>query len=104
MTPRVRQIIEETAKENGLLAGNLLWPSRARNISHPRFRAIQRVRALQRPAGRPLHSLPQIASMFGMDHTSVIHALRRADAMFGPVPPVVIGGPVEPYDGEETRL
>lgn len=100
MSPRVQAIIQDVATEHGLTIKELLSACRARRLAYPRFDAMSRLRAIHIAPDRHRFSLPQIGRFFGgMDHTSVLHGLRKADQLYGPRAPVY---PLN--DSEETRL
>jgi chromosomal replication initiation ATPase DnaA len=74
MTPREQRIavIKDIAAAHGMKAGALLARDRKRNVAHARFAAMAAVRA------QFGDSTTKIARLFGgLDHTSVVHGLRR---------------------------
>ncbi|MBX3751922.1 MAG: hypothetical protein KF897_17725, partial [Opitutaceae bacterium] len=55
--------------------------SRTRHVVEARFEAIRLVRA-----ARPDLSLPAIGRLFNRDHTTILHALKRAGTTVRPQP------------------
>ena len=73
----VREIIADTAGMFDLSVSDILGRSRERSLVYARHMAMWRVRK-----ARPDLSYPQIAKAFGgRDHTTVIHAVRRMEAI-----------------------
>lgn len=83
MPPAARQIIADTAHRHRLKVSELLGRCRARAYAWPRHEAMWLIRQLRYPDGSHRYSLPQIAAFFGMDHTSVLHGVRRHEARIG---------------------
>ena len=79
--PNARRIIMNVAHGTGLTADDILGPSRLRCVVEVRQRAMHTVRKL-----RPDFSLLRIAALFNRDHTTVLHALRKIDALDGNAP------------------
>lgn len=68
-----KDVMTDVATENGFTFSDLLLPSRKRKLSHTRFEAMYKAYV-----HCPHMSLPEIGRMLGgMDHTSVLHGLRR---------------------------
>lgn len=65
-------VIEEVAERHGVPLRHVLSKRRDRHIVAARHAAIREVR--ERFDG---DSLPNIAKLFGRDHTTVLHALRK---------------------------
>lgn len=65
---RVARIIAATAEASGLTAKDLLGPSKAHVVSHPRQVAMVLCRQITGA------SLPTIGRMFKRHHTTVLHA------------------------------
>jgi chromosomal replication initiation ATPase DnaA len=100
MSPRVRSILQAVADEHGVSVGQLEAIDRRKAVSHARFDAMARIRALHRSNGEPCFSFPQIGALLGgLDHTTIIYGIRRAEQLFGPRSPTY---PI--IDCEETRL
>lgn len=70
----VKAIIDCVAVERGVDAEKIARPCREHPVSHARFIVFKRLRDLG-------HTLPGIALAFGMDHTSVLHGIRRLKFM-----------------------
>jgi len=68
----VRSIIAQVEREHGLSEGSIVSPTRKTAVIKARFEAIARARE-----ARPDLSLPQLGRIFGRDHTTVLHALRK---------------------------
>ena len=66
----------------------LLSNERRRPVAHARFELCWRLREHKWPLGGAKYSFPEIGRALGRDHTSVIHAVQRWDAMIcrGEVP------------------
>ena len=81
--PAGRMVVTAVCAEYGLTYSkfsrrqvNSNWHSEP--SSWPRYDAVTRLRALQKPDGSPRYSLPDIARMVGFsNHTSVLLALSR---------------------------
>lgn len=74
MTRSLRDFIAEAAAEAGLTAAHITGPQRTLRVSEPRQKAMARAYATG------LYSLPQIGRAFHRDHTTVLHACRKAAA------------------------
>lgn len=72
--PDAAAIVKRVAKAFGVTQKELLGPSRLRSVMVPRQVAMFLVREL---CGL---SLPRIGTVFGRDHTTVLHALRKVSA------------------------
>lgn len=72
LPPRIRAIVATVAIERGLTVDQMLDKTRARKISHARWDAWRRIRALDKPP-----SFLKMAAMFGYDHTTIIHGVYR---------------------------
>lgn len=71
------QIVADVAFERDVSEGDLIGPSRARWISHPRQEAMWRCYEEHRANGLRVYSLPSIGRFFGgRDHTTVLHGIR----------------------------
>lgn len=70
-----RTIIEHVSVAAGIPYAEIVGASRHRPIARARMTAMYEVRKL-----RPDLSLPQIAKIFRRDHTTVLYAIRRAEA------------------------
>lgn len=70
---RMADVIRETAYEFDLTPGAILERNRARAIAFPRFAAMH---VCHKRLGR---SLPEIGRFFGMDHTTILNGVRRAE-------------------------
>jgi chromosomal replication initiation ATPase DnaA len=74
--PTVKDIILEVAEKYGVTANDILSDRRSRNLAQPRFEVCWRARNETRL------SMPQIGrSIGGRDHTTVLNAIRRYEAM-----------------------
>ena len=71
-TPRQRmfRMIDEVASEHGLVADEVMFGKRKREYVRARAHVWDRMR-------REGITYVQIARLFGMDHTTVIHGVRR---------------------------
>ena len=74
MTPTTR-IITETAQHYGIPTSAILKTDRNRRFTRPRQIAMYLVRQL---TGR---SFPEIATTFGRDHTTVMHAVEAVSRL-----------------------
>lgn len=59
----------------------LMSPERRRQVSHARFELYWRLRSHTWPLGGNKYSLPEIGRALNRDHTSVLHGLRRWEAI-----------------------
>ena len=76
---RVLAVMRRVAEEHDVLLVDLLGSRRTRLLAQARRRAMREVRALTLLNGEP-PSTPQIGRWFGgRDHTTVLHALKRAE-------------------------
>lgn len=75
---KIKTIILETSQKYKIGRKDLLSPSRRSCITVPRFEAMWRIR---NEVKKELASFPCIAKVFGMDHTSVLHGIRRYEEM-----------------------
>lgn len=73
----IREIIVEAAHHHGVTVAALKGPRRYRDICLARWRAMYRLRSLRRPDGTVRFSLPQIGDFLALDHTTVLHGIRR---------------------------
>lgn len=74
-----KDVMADVAEQNGLTFADLLTVSRCRKLSHVRFEAMYKAYV-----HCPHMSLPAIGrALGGMDHTSVLHGLRRHCEMNG---------------------
>jgi chromosomal replication initiation ATPase DnaA len=76
MPADVREIVVEIARERDVCVRDILSRCTLRRVSHARFIAIDRAKR-----ARPEASLPVIGGWFDRDHTTVLNALRRAQAL-----------------------
>ena len=67
-----KKIIAQVAAIHGLSVAEVMSNRRNRPVVEARFDAIKAVADI-----RPDMSLPQIGRLFGKDHTTILHALRR---------------------------
>ena len=75
--PHWSQIVHQVAKKHKLKAKDILGPSRFRVIVTARNEAFYRMRTEILVSGLPM-SYPAIGRRFGgMDHTSVLHGVRK---------------------------
>jgi hypothetical protein len=89
MPPRARQVIESVCAEFGLSYDAIVRGKRDGQRGYggsvepsplvvARWQMMAGLRALKRPDGKCLFSMPRIGQFLGgMDHTSVLHGLRR---------------------------
>lgn len=77
-TPREarRHIIRTVAKSYGLTLDDILGECRDREVAWPRFACIAAVHA-----AFPDDSTPMLGRLFCRDHTTILHALRRAEEL-----------------------
>lgn len=68
------EIIQTIATEQGVTVEQILSPLRSKPVTRARHMAMAAIRV-----ARPQLSLPVIGRMFGRDHTSVLHGIRRAN-------------------------
>lgn len=74
--PTMKDIISEVAEKYGVTINDILSDRRTRNLAQPRFEVCWRARNETRL------SLPQIGrSIGGRDHTTVLNAIRKYEAM-----------------------
>jgi chromosomal replication initiation ATPase DnaA len=73
--PTVRAIIEDVAREHRVNVDELLSKSHRRPLVHMRWEAMYRARV---ETGR---SYPEIARVFGLDHSTVHHGVRKFASM-----------------------
>lgn len=71
---RIRRIVLEEAQ--GVPLADIMGKNRAKAPFQARARIFARLRTEPAPDGR-IPSLPRIGAWFGLDHTSVLNALRR---------------------------
>ena len=73
-TPRdyTRAIIREVAERHGVKPADIIYGGRTAKLVDARHEAIVAVHY-----ARPHWSYPDLARVFGLDHTSVIHAFER---------------------------
>jgi chromosomal replication initiator protein len=69
--PGSRGILEDVASQWGISVNELVGEGRAKRFALPRHEAMYRLRETGR------YSFPQIAAIFGRDHTSVMHGVKR---------------------------
>ena len=67
----MKEIVKEVAEKHGLKADTLMAPSRRKNIISARHEAFYRMRYELKMA------FPRIAAYFMMDHTTVLHGVRK---------------------------
>lgn len=73
-----RQILADIVAQHGYPVGVILGPGRADAIVKVRDAAIAAVHR-----ARPDLSLPQLGLIFGRDHTSILHSLKKTGAYLG---------------------
>ena len=66
----VRLIAEQEAMRAGITTDEIMSKRRFKPIQEPRWRVWRRIRGYG-------YSLPGIASAWGMDHTSILHGIKR---------------------------
>lgn len=75
-TPKVVNIIRETAAHYGVTVGDVMSQRRTANVIRPRQIAMYLSKVLTR------RSLPDIGNRFGgRDHTTILHGVRKIEAM-----------------------
>lgn len=72
------EILRETAAEHGMTVAAMLSRARSKPFVRARWDAIRELRATNTPNGLP-RSLPLIGKVMGMNHTSLVYALRRIE-------------------------
>lgn len=77
MTPQTIAYIKQAAEQFGVDPWQVISRSRKRPIVYARFTVMRAMRA----DGK---TMPQIARAFGVDHTSVLHALTARMAVQSP--------------------
>lgn len=82
---RVRAVVDLVAAETGIDRGLILSTCKARHVAVARWRAFRVLRDYG-------YSLPSIGHAFGMDHTSVLHGLRRLVIVGSKYPPIASSG------------
>ena len=70
-----RKIMQEVALEHGLTVLDLVSARRQRGLVRVRHLAMWRIK------NETKLSLPQIGRLFERDHTSILHAVRKIDAL-----------------------
>lgn len=65
-------IVESVAARHGLTVGDIMGRSRRQKIVTARHEAIAEV-----VEARPHWSYPTVGQLFGLDHTSILHALQK---------------------------
>ena len=70
-----KAIVARVARDHGLTYANIMGGSRVRKVVAARWRAIAEVRI-----SRPAWSIAKLGKFFGMDHTSILNALRKIEA------------------------
>lgn len=73
--PQVREIIDAVAAKHGLQRAHILSNSRKRQIVKARHEAMLEARRL-----RPDMSISLLSRQFDRDHTTLLHALNKANA------------------------
>lgn len=76
-TPRQKRmrVIQRVANAHDVDVADIMGRDRTRAVSRARWEAIATIRQ------RFGDSMPMIGRLFGLDHTSVLHALRRFEEM-----------------------
>ena len=69
------EVIEATSRVEGIPVSMILERTKRRESAHPRFKAIHALRDLSQ------QSMPASGLAFGLDHTSILHALCRSREM-----------------------
>ena len=76
---RIREILAEVAYKHGLTVGEVVGPRRLRKHALARFEAAWRMR--QPTDYGHVASFPQIGRWLDRDHTSIMHMVRRHEAV-----------------------
>lgn len=80
-TPPVTDIFKAVTEATGRPAQDLVGPRRSQDLFQPRFLTYWLLKIL-----RPDLSLPAIGKALNRDHTSVMHGLKRFEALMGEPP------------------
>ena len=80
---RADEIIREVAKAYGLGPRTLRSRNRKRKFAWPRQEAYWRLRQELVPGSNRQRSLPEIASLFGRDHTTILHGIKKHQERMG---------------------
>jgi chromosomal replication initiator protein len=78
---RIRKIQREVCAQHGVTLDEMLSPSRKATVTEARQWAMWRVYHEIAARMSPRMSLPDIGHRFGRDHTTVLHAVRKMDAL-----------------------
>ncbi len=76
--PSAQQILSEVAWRHDMSVAEMLSPNRERRYARARWDAMHLLRSTPRGGGFK-RSLIEIARLMGMDHTTVLHGLRRRE-------------------------
>ena len=77
----IDRIVRDVAARHGVFVGEILGRTRTAQICRARFEAMWLAYQERRADGSRLYTLPFIGRCFGRDHTSVLHAIRRHEAI-----------------------
>lgn len=80
--PQWQIIIDEVCEKHGVTKEMMLSKTRKHKISHARFEAMYRMRNEIKISGEPM-SYFRIKHVFGNDHATVIHGIKRFEEMMG---------------------
>lgn len=75
MTPTLARITAATSEASGVSVRRILGPDRIGDVVRARWVAMLLARVMTNK------SLPEIGRHFGRDHTSVLHATRKAEGL-----------------------
>lgn len=78
-----RRVTREVASRHDVAVESVLRPKGARIYSYMRFEVWFILYAMRRPGGERIYSKSHLARLFGVDHTTVLHGLRKHCAMNG---------------------
>lgn len=84
-----RRVAREVARRNDVAVETVLHPKGARIYSYMRFEVWFILYAMRRPDGTRIYSKNHLGRLFGVDHTSVLHGLRKHCQMNGIDPAVL---------------
>jgi chromosomal replication initiation ATPase DnaA len=87
MPVRVRELCMAVAIEHQVPLGELVGFSRRKKVARIRWRVWTALYAIRREDGMRIYSLPRIGQLFGRDHTTVLHGLRRLAEQTSPPAP-----------------
>lgn len=78
---RVAAVVQRVCHDRNVNVAQVLNGSRARPLARARFEIWWRVVGLINTAGRRAYSGAQTARLFRVDHTTVIHGLKRLEQL-----------------------